>query len=73
MMDGVNDGVAKHKFSKASDPFGVDGRVSDLNMCVSRYAIKVRKHRRKTDFFGYISSDKISYVYAKKNVEGLRR
>lgn len=63
---------AKMAFSKTGDPFS-GAEVSGYNCFAGGEANRIRKKATKFDVTNFISSDKPRFIYAKRNVEAIRR
>ena len=63
--------ACKGRFSRSADPFFNEG-VSGMNCFLSIYAKQVRQRGRRVDGERF-TSDRSKYIFAKKNVDGLRR
>jgi len=65
-------GHAKAAFCRPTDPFYGEG-VSGCNCYFGERAQMVRKKQSRVDRVNYIYNEKSRYVYAKRNIDGIRR
>lgn len=63
----------KIKFSNPHRSYWEGGFMCMYNDCFGQKAIKVNQCKMRADFPTAIFPDKASNIYAKRNVEGLRR